>query len=88
MTTIKTVIEFVDVETNQFDTRCRTDIDTAPGFTLQGDGRVTQVLIGTGKTRIYTIKYRGPAETAEAYEQSLIVANKAAGMTRLALCQS
>lgn len=89
MTVIKETIEWVDAETNQFDTRCRTDIDTGSGFTRLGDGRVAQVLLGgTGKIRIYTTKFRGPAEIAEKLEANLISANTMAGMTRLPLVQS
>jgi hypothetical protein len=89
MTVIKETLEWVDIETNQFDTRCRADIDTGNGFTRLGDGRVAQVLLGgTGKIRIYTSKFRGPAETAEKLEADLISANTTAGMTRLSLVQS
>jgi len=89
MTVIKETIEWVDIDTNQFDTRCRADIDTGKGFTRLGDGRVAQVLLGgTGKIRIYTSKFRGLAETAEKLESDLISANLMAGMSRLPLVQS
>ena len=85
---IKEVIEWVDVNSKEYDVRSRSDIDTGQGFTRLGDGRVAQVLIGTGTIRIYTSKFVGEGSIADSHKEYLEFGHKSLGFNRSPLSQS
>jgi hypothetical protein len=85
---MKEVLKFVDITNKQYHIRCRADIDTAKGFTRLGDGRVAQVLLGTGTIRIYNSEFIGADDVAESLARSLEIAHTSVGYTSHPLDQA
>lgn len=70
------VLSWYNAETQERDIRCRSDIDKQPGFTRTEpteDGDVPRVRhIGlNGKTRIFTVEFKGSERDAKWYAETL-----------------
>lgn len=85
---MKEVLSFVDVTNKQYDVRCRADIDTGEGFTRLGDGRVVQVLLGTGTIRFYNSEFIGQDDVAEKYAKDLKSVRESVGFVRIPLSRA
>jgi hypothetical protein len=84
----KEVLSYVDVQRKEYDIRCRADTNTAEGFTRTGDGRVVQVLIGTGTIRFYNSEFIGDDDVAESVAKTLQTLRESVGYTRVPLSQA
>jgi hypothetical protein len=86
----KKTIGWIDTTNKNWDVHIRADIDNpTSGFTPIGDGRYTQVLIGTKVIRTYTTLYdSGDDAVAESTGKTFRMMNEVAGHTRLALKNS
>lgn len=89
MSKIYEVLQWNDPITHQRDIRCRSDIDTQPGFKRLGDNRVLHTdYLNSGKERTFTVVYAGDERTAKRIAEGLKLVFDATGVERSILVQS
>lgn len=89
MSKIYEVLLWSDPITHQRDIRCRSDIDSQPGFERIDGNRVKHTdYLNSGKERIFIVVYAGNERTAKRIAEGLKLVFDATGVERSILVQS